>query len=76
MTQTGIMREARRVSGLTQTQAAAAAGVSVPTYVRYETEFGEFRVGCLKAVADAMNEEGRALVTQALSSFFDEGVGV
>lgn len=76
MTQTGYMREARRVSGMTQTDAAAVIGISAATYNRFEAEFGEFRVGQVITLAKAMGDEGRDLVRRALVSFFDDGVGV
>lgn len=70
----GIFGAARRASGLTFDEAARACCVSRPTVYARERDPGQYRLCELKALYDALDETGRALLMQGVAAYV-QGVG-
>lgn len=62
---------ARRASGLTVEKAAAACGVSRPTYNERERYPLDFRLGELQLLYQRLDATGRELLVRAVNSAFE-----
>lgn len=62
--------EARRVSLMTQAQAAKAAGLAGSTYPLRERDPGNFRLKELKGLYSSMTKTGRTILKKAVDDFF------
>lgn len=62
---------ARRATGLTVERAAAVCDVSRPTYNARERYPLDFRLSELSALYDALDDTGKRLLFEAVTSVFD-----
>ncbi len=62
---------ARRASDLTIDKAAAACGISRPTYNTREHAPLDFRLGELVRLYDALDDTGKRLLREAVDSMFE-----
>lgn len=67
-----LFSAARRASGITVEKAAEACGVSRPTFNARERNPLDFRLSELKLLYSGLDETGRRLLLEAITSVFTE----